>query len=126
MPATVEYRTSGTIESPCPPRTNAVTSSTDTPNSCARNSRNRELSSTPAIPTTLFAGSPDFCCITHTIASSGFVITITNACGQYCLIPSATVAITPAFFATKSSRLIPGCRGNPAVTMTTSDPSIAA
>src|SRR6185312_7879737 len=49
--------------SPCPPSTKAVTSSTDTPNSCARNRRKRELSSMPAMPTTRLAGSPDFCCI---------------------------------------------------------------
>ena len=52
-------------------------------------------------------------------------MTITNASGQYCLMPSATVAITPAFLPIRSSRLMPGVRGNPAVTMTTSEPSIA-
>ena len=77
------------------------------------------------MPTTMCGGSPDFCCITHTIASSGLVITITNAPGQCSLIPAATVAITSAFFATRSSRLIPGIRGNPAVTITTSLPAIA-
>src|SRR3546814_3250395 len=36
MPATVEYSTTGTIVSPWPPSTKAVTSSTETSNSSAR------------------------------------------------------------------------------------------
>ena len=68
--------------SPWPPSTKAVTSSTETPNSWARNRRKRELSSTPAMPTTLFAGRPEFCCSTHTITSSGLVMTMTKASGQ--------------------------------------------
>ena len=81
MPATVEYRVSGTMVSPWPPSTKPVTSSTETLNSCARNRRNRALSNTPAMPTTRLAGRPDFCCISQTIASSGLVMTITNASG---------------------------------------------
>ena len=77
------------------------------------------------MPTTLLAGRPDFCCITHTMASSGLVMTITNASGQWVLMPSATVAITPAFFATRSSRDMPGWRGKPAVTIPTSAPAMA-
>ena len=45
--------------SPWPPSTKAVTSSTETLNSSARNQRNRAESSTPAMPTTLLAGRPD-------------------------------------------------------------------
>ena len=41
MPATVEYSTIGTIVSPWPPSTKAVTSSTETPNSSARKWRKR-------------------------------------------------------------------------------------
>ena len=77
------------------------------------------------MPTTMWGGKPDFCCITHTMASSGLVMTMTKAPGQCCLMPSATVAITPAFLATRSSRLMPGWRGKPAVTITTSDPAMA-
>ena len=51
---------------------------------------------------------------------------MTKASGQWVLIPSATLAITPAFLPIRSSRLIPGVRGKPAVTMTTSAPLIAA
>jgi len=76
------------------------------------------------MPTTLLAGRPDFCCITQTIASNGLVMTMTNASGQCALMPSATCAMTPAFFATRSSRDIPGMRGKPAVTITTSEPAM--
>ena len=78
------------------------------------------------MPTTLLAGRPDFCCITHTIASSGLVMTMTKASGQCVLMPSATCAMTPAFLPIRSSRLMPGLRGKPAVTITTSAPAIAA
>ena len=78
------------------------------------------------MPTTLCAGRPERSCITATITSSGLVITMTKASGQCVLMPSATLAITPAFLASKSSRLMPGMRGKPAVTITTSDPAMAA
>src|SRR5690349_5132004 len=45
--------------SPWPPSTNAVTSSTETSNSCARNRRKRALSSTPAMPTTFSGRRPE-------------------------------------------------------------------
>ena len=64
--------------------------------------------------------------MTQTIASSGLVITMTKASGQFCLMPSATWAITLAFLATRSSRDMPGIRGKPAVTITTSAPARAA
>ena len=51
---------------------------------------------------------------------------ITNAPGQCALMPAATSEITPAFLASRSSRLMPGMRGKPAVTITTSAPAIAA
>ena len=78
------------------------------------------------MPTTRLAGNPDFCFITQTIASSGLVMTITNASGQCERMPSATCAITPAFLPIRSSRDMPGVRANPAVTITTSAPLIAA
>ena len=78
------------------------------------------------MPTTRFAGRPDFCFITQTIASSGLVMQITNASGQLARMPAATSAITPAFLPIRSSRDMPGVRGNPAVTITTSAPLIAA
>ncbi len=78
------------------------------------------------MPTTRSAGRPDFSRITQTIASSGLVMTMTKAFGQWVLMPSATWAITPAFLPIRSSRLIPGVRGKPAVTITTSAPAMAA
>ena len=59
MVPVVEYWTIGTIVSPWPPRTKAVTSSTLTLNSSARKWRKRALSSTPAMPTTMWCGSPE-------------------------------------------------------------------
>ena len=76
------------------------------------------------MPTTFFAGRPDFSCITATMTSSGLVMTITNASGAWVLIPSATWPITSAFLASRSSRDMPGMRGKPAVTITTSAPAI--
>ena len=53
-------------------------------------------------------------------------MTMTKASGQCVLMPSATWAMTPAFLAIRSSRLMPGVRGKPAVTITTSEPAMAA
>ena len=57
IPATVEYRGSGTIVSPWPPSTNAWTFSTDTFSSIAMNVRMRAESSTPAMPMTRSRGN---------------------------------------------------------------------
>src|SRR3546814_7050672 len=85
MPATVEYSTTGTIVSPGPPSTKAVTSSTETSNSSARKWRKRDESSTPAMPTILSCGSPEYSRSAHTIASSGLVMQITKAFGAWAL-----------------------------------------
>src|ERR1041384_4008927 len=79
--------------SPWPPSTKAVTSSTETSNSSARNSRKRALSSTPAMPTTRLAGKPVTSCISPTMASSGLVMTMTKALGACCLMPWPTLPI---------------------------------
>ena len=50
----------GTIVSPCPPITIASISLTGKFNSSDKKSLKRELSKIPAIPTTLFAGSPEY------------------------------------------------------------------
>ena len=122
IPATAEYLDKGTIVSPCPPRTNAVTSLTETLNSSAKKCLNLAESRTPAIPTTIFVGNPDALCNTPTIASSGFVMQIIKAFGQFSLIPFPTCFITFVLISTKSSLLIPGFLATPAVTMTTSLP----
>ena len=126
MPATVEYSTIGTIVSPWPPSTNAVTSSTETLNSSARKWRNRALSSTPAMPTTMWCGSPENSRNAHTIASNGLVMQITKAFGALALMPAPTAFITFRLMPSKSSRLIPGLRAIPAVTMHTSASAMSA
>ena len=63
-----------------------------------------------------------FICVT--IASSGLVTTITNASGACCLIAAPTWFITPALIFSRSSRLIPGLRGDPEVTTMQSAPSM--
>ena len=52
--------------------------------------------------------------------SSGLVTTMTKALGAYCFIPWATRVMASRFTLSRSSRLIPGLRGTPAVTMQTS------
>ena len=61
-----------------------------------------------------------------TIASSGLEMTMTNALGAYCLMPSATLVMIFELVAIRSSRLMPGLRGRPAVTMTTSAPLMSS
>ena len=78
------------------------------------------------MPTTMAGGRPVTFCITQTMASSGLVMTMTKASGQSVLMFSPTLLITPALMLIRSSRLMPGLRGTPAVTITTSAPSIAA
>ena len=77
------------------------------------------------MPTTMLAGRPLACCRTQTMASSGLVMQITKALGQFFLMPSPTDCMTLVLMPSRSSRLMPGLRGTPAVTMTTSAPLIA-
>ncbi len=78
------------------------------------------------MPTTLLWGRPDTSRSTHTMASSGLVMQMTNAFGAFFLMPSATCEMTLALMPIRSSRLMPGLRGTPAVTITTSEPAIAS
>ena len=111
----------GTIVSPCPPKTNESTSLIGTFNSCDRKNLNLDVSKTPAIPITLFFGSPEYFCSAITMTSRGFVIHITKAFGEVSLIPSATCLIIFKFMPSKSSLVIPGFLGTPAVIMITSE-----
>ena len=61
-------------------------------------------------------GRPVISFIAQTMASSGFEITITIASGECALMPSATVRMMPRLVLSRSSRLMPGLRGRPAVT----------
>ena len=78
------------------------------------------------MPTTWVFGSPENFCSAHTMASSGLVMQMTKAFGAYFLMPAPTCSITLRLMPSRSSRLMPGLRGTPAVTMHTSAPSIAA
>ncbi len=75
------------------------------------------------MPTTRAGGKPDTSFITQTMTSSGLVMTMTKAFGQCFLMFSPTEVMTLALMPMRSSRLMPGLRGIPAVTMTTSAPA---
>ena len=79
------------------------------------------VSRMPAIPTTFFVGNPEYFCKAITITSKGFVIQITKALGEFCFIPSATCLIILRFVPSKSSLVIPGFLGIPAVIIITSE-----
>ena len=78
------------------------------------------------MPTTLLGLKPVTSRISPTMASSGFVMTMTKASGALALMPAPTALMTLALMPTRSSRLMPGLRGTPAVTMTTSAPLMSA
>src|SRR3569623_743068 len=101
----------------------AGTSLTDEPTSRARKSWKRPASRTPAMPTTRCAGKPVTFFISYTIASSGFEMTMTKAFGHFVFTFSATLRMSFRLMVNKSSRDMPGLRGTPAVTMTTSAPA---
>ena len=77
------------------------------------------------MPTTLLCGSPENSRSAQTIASSGLVMQITKASGALALMPSPTAFITLKLMPSRSSRLMPGLRGTPAVTMITSAPAMS-
>ncbi len=78
------------------------------------------------MPMTLFLGRPHAFCSAHTMASSGLVMTMTKALGAYFLMPAPACSITLRLMLSRSSRLMPGFLGTPAVMITTSAPSMSA
>ena len=82
---------------------------------------NLEESNIPAIPTTLFFGNPEYFCKAITITSRGLVMHMTNALGDVFLIPSATYFIILRLMPSKSSLVMPGFLGTPAVIIITSE-----
>ena len=80
----------------------------------------------PAMPITLVLGRPENCCKAQTMASSGLVMQMTKASGALALMPSPTAFMTFRLMPSRSSRLMPGLRGTPAVTMQTSASLMAA
>ena len=111
---------SGTMVSPWPPITIVLMSSGLTSNSWERKKRKRAASSTPAMPTTLLRGSPLVFWSAHTMASRGLVTQMTKASGAYLRKPAPTCSMTLRLISSRSSRLMPGFLGTPAVTITTS------
>ena len=125
-PPTVVAETTGTIWSPWPPSTTAVTSLTDTASSCEMNAEKRAVSRMPAMPRTRFFFHRETAFATWHIASSGFDTTTRIAPGDIftaCFVTEPTIA---SFVVTRSSRLMPGERGLPAVITMTSEPCVSS
>ena len=72
------------------------------------------------MPTTWFFLKPVILCSAYTIASSGLAMLITKAFGQCVFMFAATSFMILRLISSRSSRLMPGLRGTPAVMITTS------
>ena len=59
------------------------------------------------------------------MASSGLVTMMEKALGACCFTPLATLVMILMLVASRSSRVMPGLRGRPAVTITTSAPAMS-
>ena len=125
-PPTVVAETTETIWSPWPPSTTAATSLTDAPVSQAMNVCSRAVSRMPAWPNTRSFGNPETLFATWHMASSGFETTIRIVSGLFATTFSVTSLTIFSFVVTRSSRLMPGERGRPAVMTTTSEPAVAS
>ena len=90
------------------------------------NAEKRAVSRMPAIPTTRSFGKPETAWATWHIASSGFETTTITDFGERRTTSFVTEATIASFVVTRSSRLIPGERGWPAVITTTSEPLVSA
>ena len=88
--------------------------------------RRRAESRTPAIPRTRSRGNPLRSAARKVISSSGFETTIRMAVGEPGTTLDTTSVMIAAFFPNRSIRLMPGCRGNPAVITTMSEPAVSA
>ena len=84
------------------------------------------MSRMPAWPKTRSFGKPETLFATWHIASSGFETTIRIASGLCATTFSVTSLTIFSFVVTRSSRLMPGERGRPAVITTTSEPAVAS
>ena len=78
------------------------------------------------MPMTRCLGKPLTCLATCTMASSGFDTMIKWQSGEWRTMFDTTVPTIFALVCSKSSRLMPGLRGMPAVTTTTSEPAVSA
>ena len=80
----------------------------------------------PAIPTTRSRGNCETAFATWHIASSGLETITSTAFFERLATWRVTSATIASFVFTRSSRLIPGLRGSPAVITTTSEPAVAS
>ena len=78
----------------------------------------------PAWPNTRSFGNPETFFATWHIASSGLETTMRIASGLCATTCSVTCLTMFSFVVTRSSRLMPGERGSPAVMTTTSEPAV--
>ena len=78
------------------------------------------------MPKTRSRGQPETFFATWHIASSGFETTIRTASGDRATTFSVTSSTIFSFVATRSSRLMPGPRGSPAVITTTVEPAVSS
>ena len=99
---------------------------TEEPVSQAMNAEKRAVSRIPAIPTTRSFGKPETAWATWHIASSGLETTTITLRGDRRTTSFVTEATIASFVVTRSSRLIPGDRGRPAVITTTSEPFVTS
>ena len=86
----------------------------------------RAESSTPAIPITRCFGKPERRSATWHMASSGFETIIRIEFGERFTHSSTTLPTMSAFVRNRSSRLMPGLRGRPAVMITTSELAVSS
>ena len=80
----------------------------------------------PAIPKTRSFGQSETLFATWHMASSGLETTMSTASGDCATTCSVTEPTIFSFVVTRSSRLIPGERGRPAVITTTSEPAVSS
>ena len=78
------------------------------------------------MPKTRCFGKPETRCATWHIASSGFETTTITASGLAATTSCVTEPTIFSFVVTRSSRLIPGERGSPAVMTTISEPAVSS
>ncbi len=112
--------------SPWPPSTKALVFSTETPSSMAMNERMRAVSRMPAMPMTRSRGKPETRRAASHITSSGLVTTISTASGDSFAARPMQLSTISRLLVNRSSRLMPGLRGRPAVITMTSEPAVSA
>ena len=78
------------------------------------------------MPITLSLGKPVVCIATYDMTSRGFDTMMMMESGATLAISCDTDSTIPAFVLRRSSRLMPGLRAIPAVTMKISDPAAAS